>query len=292
MILPNLILVIRANCCWTESGIDTLSRCRDKKRFHAYPDRVEYRYNSRGFRDAEWPEDLKSAIWCVGDSFTAGIGSAYENIWPQKLSALTGRRTVNVAMDGASNNWIAQRVKEISEHINPDNIVVMWSSVERREKPVDESRNKFFQQFYNDVKDPSWPTCPTADEFNTLPLVIRQELAKDHSIGLHLRISEDLESVEVINLDELRIVQLIAEQDEHMSNFENCVNLLKDVKSNLICSFIPDFAEEIYQDDYVKACCYGQMLPKVKKLDLARDGHHFDKITSQWIAEQIVPLLK
>jgi len=292
MLLPNLVLPIRANQCWQESGIDTLAKCHNKQRFLQYPDKIEYRYNSRGFRDQEWPDDLKSAIWCIGDSFTSGIGTSYEHIWPQKLSSITERRIVNVSMDGASNNWIAQRVLEISEHINPDNIVVMWSYVERREKPIEEIANKFLLKFYENAKDSSWPTCPDMDKFNTLPYTIRQELASEHSIGPHLRISTNLKSIEIINLDELRIVQVVEDNSVHLDNFKNCINLLKDIKSNLIYSFIPEFAEAEHQVDYVDACCYNQVIPVFDKLDLARDGHHFDRITSQWVAEQAAPLLK
>ena len=290
MLLPNLVLPIRANQCWQESGIDTLAKCHNKQRFLQYPDKIEYRYNSRGFRDAEWPDDLKSAIWCIGDSFTSGIGTSYEHIWPQKLSALTGRRIVNVSMDGASNNWIAQRVLEISEHINPANIVVMWSYVERRENPIEEIANKFLLNFYQDIKDLSWPPCPDINKFNTLPLAIRQELAKDH-VSQHIRISSDLESIEIINLDELRIIQTVEDNSVHLGNFKSCINLLRDVNSNLIYSFIPEFAEAEHQAEYVDACQTKQVIPLFDKLDLARDGHHFDRITSKWMAEQVAPLL-
>ena len=291
MILPNLILPIRANRYWEESGIDTLEKCHDKQRFLQYPDKIEYRYNSRGFRDAEWPNNLQSAIWCIGDSFTAGIGTTYEHTWPQKLSTITGRRIVNVSMDGASNNWIAQRVLEISQHINPENIVIMWSYVERREKLIKEIANKILQKFYNDIKDSNWPACPDINEFNTLPIKIRQELASDHLISPHMRISSDLESIEIVNLDELRIVQVVEDISVHLDNFKNCINLLKDVKSNLIYSFIPDFAEKNHQLEYVDACYHNRIIPLFDKLDLGRDGHHFDRMTSQWVAEQITPLL-
>lgn len=291
MLLPNLILPIRANQCWKESGIDTLEKCHNKQRFLQYPGKIEYRYNSRGFRDAEWPDDLRSAVWCVGDSFTAGIGTSYEHIWPQKLSTITGCRIVNVSMDGASNNWIAQRVLEIAEHINPANIVAMWSYVERREKPIEEIANKFLLNFYQDIKDPSWPSCPDIGKFNALPLAIRQELAKDH-VGQHIRISSNLESIEIINLDELRIVQTVEDNSVHLSNFKSCINLLKDVNSNLVYSFIPEFAEAEHQAEYIDACQPNKIIPLFNKLDLARDGHHFDRITSQWVAEQVAPLLK
>lgn len=292
MILPNLVMVIRSNCCLSEAASDTFKNCLDKKRFIEYPDKVEYRYNSRGFRDVEWPADLQSAIWCIGDSATTGIGTSFENTWPQKLSLVTGKRVINISMEGASNNWIARRAKEISEYINPKNIIVQWTFVERREKLLDETLNEFFQNFYNDIKDPSWPQCPPVEQFNTLPLPIRQELIENHSLSKYLKIADNLESVSIINLDELRATQIIAEESDHMNNFKNCVESIKNIGSNLIYIFIPTFAKKELQHDYIKLCLPDQTVVIYKKFDLARDSWHFDKITSQWIAEQTSPLLK
>ena len=292
MILPNLILPGQVNCLHAESGLDSLLSCRDKKHFLSYADKVEYRYNSRGFRDREWPEALQSAIWCIGDSFTTGIGSAYENTWPQILSSMSGFRIVNISMNGASNNWISRCAREISDYINPNNIVIMWSYVERREKSVNLILNNMFREFYNIVKGRNWPQCPTVDTFSTLPMAIRQELANNHVTGPYFYISADFESVEIVNIDELRIDQVIADQSDHVSNFNSCIESLKDVNSNLIYSFIPDFAEDKYQNDYVNKCRYGKIIPLFKKLDLARDGYHFDKITSQHVAAKIISLLK
>ena len=88
MILPDLILKSRVNMQCNESGIDSYKKCLDRDHFKNFPHAVEYRYNTRGFRDLEWPDDhqeLKNAIWCVGDSFTVGIGSPFRHTWPQVL---------------------------------------------------------------------------------------------------------------------------------------------------------------------------------------------------------------
>lgn len=148
--LPDLVLRTRANQVWHFSGIDTPDQCLDKKHFDAYPLKVEYTFNSRGFRDEEWPTDiveLRDAVWCVGDSFTVGVGQPYDHIWPQVLARVTGKRTVNVSMDGASNDWIARRARQILDQLAPRNMVVMWSYVHRRESPnctmADEDRLLF-----------------------------------------------------------------------------------------------------------------------------------------------------
>lgn len=148
--LKDLYLNSRANQTWYSGGIDTLDRCLDKKHFDAYPLKVEYTFNSRGFRDEEWPTDLaqlRDCVWCVGDSFTVGVGQPYDHIWPQVLARASGKRTINVSMDGASNDWIARRAKQILDQLAPRNMVVMWSYVHRRENPdnslADEDRLMF-----------------------------------------------------------------------------------------------------------------------------------------------------
>ncbi|NBR26034.1 MAG: hypothetical protein EBU08_20080, partial [Micrococcales bacterium] len=55
-----------ANQQFDYSGMDSLNRCLDREVFTQWPHSIDYRYNSRGFRDQEWPEDLESAVWCLG----------------------------------------------------------------------------------------------------------------------------------------------------------------------------------------------------------------------------------
>jgi hypothetical protein len=136
MILPDFILRRQVNQQWQYTGMDSLEYCLDKNYFNSYPHTVEYKYNSRGFRDQEWPTDiieLKQAVWCVGDSFTVGIGSPVEHTWPYQVSQQLGKRTINISMDGASNEWIARKVLQIQETISPELIIIQWSYTHRRE---------------------------------------------------------------------------------------------------------------------------------------------------------------
>ena len=114
------------------SGMDCLEKCFNKEHFRNYPKKITYRYNSRGFRDSEWPTDLSNVIWCVGDSFTVGIGQPYEEIWPQLLENKTGKRCINIGEDGCSNDTMALRAQEICKLYRPKLIVVMWSYFSRR----------------------------------------------------------------------------------------------------------------------------------------------------------------
>jgi hypothetical protein len=151
VILPDVALTGRANQTWVFSGTDTFKQCLDQQHFSSYPHRISYVYNSRGFRDCEWPttvDELSNAVWCFGDSFTVGVGSPLEFTWPQVLQHQLQRRCINVSMDGASNEWISKTAVKIIKEIRPKAVVVMWSYLHRRELPdtemSDEDRRVHF----------------------------------------------------------------------------------------------------------------------------------------------------
>jgi len=113
------------------SGMDCFELCIDKKHFENYKKTIFYEYNSNGFRDKEWPLDLKNRIWCLGDSFTAGIGQPQEEIWPALLEKQLGERCINISEDGCSNDLISLRVEQIKK-FDPKCIIIMWSYFWRR----------------------------------------------------------------------------------------------------------------------------------------------------------------
>jgi hypothetical protein len=142
------------------SGLDHLATCLDRNHFNNYPYPVSYLYNSRGFRDSEWPENLSESIWCVGDSFTSGIGQPYEHIWPQVLENKLKVRTINVSMDGGSNPWMTRKIVKIAEVVKPKTIIVQWSYAHRREKEMlpgesldDSARKIWVNDNYNPIED-------------------------------------------------------------------------------------------------------------------------------------------
>lgn len=140
-VLPDLCLRRRQNQTWEYSGIDSREHCVNLEHFLQYPWPINYCYNSRGFRDDEWPntlEDLQQAVWCIGDSFTVGIGVPFEHTWFRILQKHTGLRCINISLDGASNDWIARRGVQILQEIQPRYMILHWSYVERREKPTGE----------------------------------------------------------------------------------------------------------------------------------------------------------
>lgn len=264
----DLIIPSKANLKLKYSGIDSIEKCQDPEYFLSYPNDVDYTYNSRGFRDAEWPEDLNRAIWCIGDSFTLGLGAPATHTWPSRLAALTQKPTINISLDGASNEWIARTANKIINNINPDRIVIMWSFTHRRESNnltlSDEQRllhyvkstvEQDWQNFLNCRKDlnnviefvipnfhliapektwqkvcaRSWPVCPkTIEELTALPEEILHELKTLH---------------------------------------------------------------RCYDELYHAIDCQEQLnrynVTLVEQLDFSRDGFHFDIVTADWVAAQV-----
>jgi|TARA_R110001592_G_scaffold234241_1_gene491882 hypothetical protein len=128
------------------SGMDTLEECHDKDHYLSYTKDISYRYNSKGFRDHEWPEDLSDVVWCVGDSFTVGVGQPFEETWPQLLGKKLGKTCLNIGEDGCANDTMALRIQEICKLHSPKLVVVMWSYFARRRvngENVHHDRNHF-----------------------------------------------------------------------------------------------------------------------------------------------------
>ncbi len=283
MILPDLLLPSRANQYWKFSGIDSLNECRDKNHFLSYPHNITYNYNSRGFRDQEWPntmQELQDAVWCIGDSFTVGIGSPLEHTWPYILSNLVNRRTINVSMDGASNEWITRVTQNIVNVIKPKHVVIMWSYTHRREHSntllSDEDRRLFAvdSTLENDRKN--FLQCKhrvdsiiDSVQF-MIPYFHKEKLNLHKSWNLIRGI--DWPVAVPSSLNELNALPLWIL--EEMKNLHNC---LEDLQNKIM------FRDILKNQD-------GSML--IKPLDLARDGHHFDLVTSTWVAKQAAGSLK
>jgi hypothetical protein len=295
--LPNLILKSRINRQWTESGLDSRSQCLDKDHFNQYPYSVFYNYNSRGFRDSEWPEsmeELKNSVWCIGDSFTVGIGSPLEHTWAYAVSQKLNKRIINVSMDGASNNWISRIASNIYKEIKPDYMVVMWSYTHRREREdhllSDENRRIF-----------SLKTTDSENVENFLNCVER--IISNNENCLHLAIPDAwTNDIDITDLTESKKQDWKNIKGSDWPEFPLTVidyNNLPDFVRNEIVSMGCDETFRLY---YNKINLYINVDKKLKdmgikyyggrvpRLDIARDGHHFDILTSQWVADTVEKL--
>jgi hypothetical protein len=286
MILSDFTLPSKVNQCWEYSGIDSWEDCADKDHFRQYPHTVTYQYNSRGFRDQEWPDsidELKNSIWCVGDSFTVGIGSPLEHTWPWILQQEAQRRTINVSMDGASNEWIARHVNLIKKQIDPKNIIVMWSYVHRREHKnqtlTSEQRRTHSDKTDNLEDLLNFKSCrATIKPSNAIQLTIPEyrPTLVDQSFNLQLTWQNirgvDWPAQAPATLDDMLALPAFV-QTELKNDFNIWTDLQQSMEQKSLLSTLE------------------KNLIKVDRLDLARDGHHFDLITSQWVVDQIMSRL-
>jgi hypothetical protein len=289
MILSNLIVPSRQNQICTESGIDSFDRCLNKKHFKSYPYPIEYRYNSRGFRDSEWPVDineLQKAIWCVGDSFTVGLGSNITHTWVNILQKQSAQRCINVSMDGASNNWIAKKAIDIINTVCPRIIILHWSYINRREmnrEQISEFIAKQWRIFYNDIKDPSWPKCPPINQINLLPKDIQKEILQ-HEYPWKNPLDDEIMRIHAVNTS----------STEDVNNSILCVQSVDSVaygKTKVIHSVVPESCPPGVNDDIFIKKSSNAFIPAFSRLDLARDGAHYDKITATDFVEKLLNLI-
>ena len=284
MILPEFILTSRQNQIWFESGMDSLNDCLDKKHFKSYPYPIEYRYNSRGYRDAKWPEDvseLENAIWCFGDSFTVGIGSPLEHTWAHLLQQHTKKRVINISMDGASNNWISRKAVEVLRLIKPKIIILHWSYTHRREYTVQELVNARWQNYYNDIQYATWPNCPpTPDQIDLLPKFIQVEMSELHGHKWDRPISDENRALHERNTT----------IDEDIANFYQCIQAVDSAvtTTKIIHSNIPKFHPTLLD---IKQLSINPVIPEFKIVDLARDHFHYDVKTATAFVNNIINLL-
>lgn len=282
MILLDLILPSRINQHWQFSGMDHIDFCLDKSHFLSYTHNIEYQYNSRGFRDQEWPDnaqELRDAIWCIGDSFTVGIGSPITHTWPFQLSKITNRRVINVSMDGASNEWIARTTEKVVQAIDPTQIVIMWSYIHRREHSdtsiIDEHRRMHNS---NCTEHDDWINfldCKKRVDLitNSVQFAIPFFCPSQQTLLSEL-IANDWESMRGANWP-VHPPSTVAELDSLpawiLHELDNLHGQLASFRHKLL-----------------QASQYSlpATLTQVKSKDLARDGHHFDLITAEWVATQ------
>ena len=299
MILPDIILHSRVNKRWSESGIDSLAKCSDKQHFRNFTQHhdVNYVYNSRGFRDDEWPttiKELKKCIWCFGDSFTVGLGSALSNTWVNILQQQSGIRCINISMDGASNKWISRKIQDVIRTIAPTNIVVQWSYFHRDEMSnanlSDEDRKMHcsaneetvieeFLRFKSHVA--SLPPCvvhtfiPRAsvvDAFYYIDITTMErswDNIRDESWGNMPRTVPQL------------FMLSPAIRTELANLADDGINEYKRLKHYV---YFPSILQRIIKCD--------APIKIIQQIDIARDSHHYDVLTANKYVEYILKYLR
>jgi hypothetical protein len=92
--------------------------------------------------------------------------------------------------------------------------------------------------------------------------------------------------------DELRKLQTInCTVEDDIQNTLDCIESLSQVNSTqIVHSFIPNFVPKTHRG-VVESQIHGLVIPEIQRLDLARDGHHYDIVTSQKFSRQVVQYL-
>jgi len=281
--LADLVIQSNINKRFQYSGIDSIDACANRAHFLSYPHNIEYTYNSRGFRDQEWPEsqcELRDAVWCVGDSFTVGLGSPFMHTWPQRVSAASDRRTVNVSMDGASNDWIIRVTEAIAKEVNPTNIIIMWSYTHRRERS-DSSLSSELRRlpFARATVEDDWQNFSDCRQrlgpldSNIVEFVIPH---------FHATLNSDLEE----------LWQKLRGESWPPRPPVN-INELNNLPTNILAELENVHGQLDYLRDHLATIelLKQQNIIPVELMDLARDAHHFDIITADWVAELAVTRL-
>jgi len=284
VILSDLILHSRVNGQWDYTGLDSPEYCLNIDYFWRYPHKVKYSYNSRGFRDTEWPEslqELQDAAWCVGDSFTVGIGSPFDHTWTQVLARRSKKRTINISMDGASNDWIYRRALQIHQEVNPRIMIVMWSYTHRREHPdttlSDEQRRIYHTESTTDEDLQHW---------QNLVCKLRDQVADQNQRCELLQCT-----IPEFHLHPIKMPNVVDSWDAIRDlNWPRCPENLDEFDA------LPDY---ILQELKNLHGCYDDMRNCLEKelndiiyickcLDYARDYHHFDILTSEWVVDRVL----
>ena len=287
MILPEFVLPTRANQHWCQTGTDSRSTCLDKKHFDEYPHKIEYRYNSRGFRDNEWPLDigqLKKSIWCIGDSCTAGIGSPVEHTWPYLLGKSLGKNYINVSMDGASNAWMARKFQELVCYLQPEVVCIQWSFLHRREHPDSALSDEFRALWF----DKSASTID--DYFNFFSLVDLVESCKNntrvfHSIVPNSGLQIDSQTAKKL-WDSVRGSDWPSSPPTNIAEFGNLPEFVIKELVNLKLYDLYNQHATLCQHLELITCIH-----QVEQVDYARDHMHYDIKTATTVATKLAELI-
>lgn len=252
---------------------------------------IEYRFNSRGFRDREWPENIKDVIWCVGDSELLGTGITYEQACPRQLELITGRTTIDISIPRASNDWIARQCRILIEELKDDvdTILIQWSFTTRSELSSDEARNRLLVELYSSIKEPNWPSIDGFFDMESLDPIIAKELTSDPYYSKILAMQGPQENAQIHFKKELLF---------DYAGAKHTISLMLDLEkicrnTQIIHSFVPKFAAPdervfVYQQLSENNIVF---LEEYEQIDMARDRSHSGPQTHRCYAERVAEML-
>lgn len=293
MILPSVTIPELRNKVLNECGLDNIAKVSNREAFYAYPFSVYYQYNSRGFRDSEWPSsinELQDSIWCLGDSFTAGIASPAAHTWPVILEKSIGKRCINVSMDGASNQWLTRQILSIVKEVQPKTIVVHWSYFHRNERDNVELTDMQRRLHYS-------TNAIAGTELDLLNVFIQLvhgiEQNKGSTSIIHTFIPQGPSVYD--STTATRCWGNIAGSGwPALPTALNLFNLLssdikKELKNFNEYERFKNFAD--FGNRYDQLLSSVVSVPELEQIDFARDGHHYDIVTATNFVNKLVPVI-
>jgi hypothetical protein len=115
-------------------GLDSRAHCFNRSLFDQHP-AVHYQFNQVGFRTHSVDKFKHNAILVIGDSFTLGLGNNVEDRYTDLLEQQLSHQVLNFSLNGASNDWIARKLKQLLQLFQPRAVVIHYTFSHRRERP-------------------------------------------------------------------------------------------------------------------------------------------------------------
>jgi hypothetical protein len=124
-----------ANTCCDFLATDSYDKCYNKKFFKSFPHKINYKFNSLGYREYSIVEYQHNPVVIIGDSAITGVGLPFDLTVAKQLEKLCNQQVLNFSMCGASNDWIARKLKSILKYFEPQAIIIHYTFSHRRELP-------------------------------------------------------------------------------------------------------------------------------------------------------------
>lgn len=161
-------------------GLDSLEHCFNPSAFKKHPE-FEYQFNEIGYRTVSAEQFTGNEILAIGDSFTLGLGVDYKHTWPAQLSTLVNYPVLNFSLNGASNDWMVRKTKQLLNWFTPRAIVVHYTFSHRRERPntdwFDDERTECEPMYSATENLANWQLA--FDYFNSLPVHVVHSFITD-----------------------------------------------------------------------------------------------------------------
>ena len=130
--MHKIIIPRYANLSCSELGHDSPTHAGQKFFMH---EPVQYQFNANGFRTHDFARLDSNCVLVVGDSYTLGMGENINCCYTTIIEQQLGWPVFNISLNGASNDWIARRTKDMLDIVQPRAIVIHYTFSHRRERP-------------------------------------------------------------------------------------------------------------------------------------------------------------